>query len=128
MTQEWTDAFQMLPEGEYTFTIEAIGEGVGEGNKRYREWVLVAGNDENRERLNIRLFNWQVTPLLVVLGVRETKTEGKVGFKWDSDDLIGKRFKACLLHNEYNGRKYYKLDMYKEAEGVNTGTEDTIPF
>ena len=123
MSKEWSEGYQMLPEGEYIFSVQSISESVGEGTKRYREWVLTTLDGENPEKLTMRFYSWQVAPLIAVLGFKQIKNEqGRVGYEWNTSDAIGKSFKAKIRHKERNGKTFYDIGDFQQV------ADTDIPF
>jgi hypothetical protein len=112
--------FNLVPEGNYTFTVLGRPEKIRTAKTSYRKWKL--GITEKKlvtNEITVFLFPWESKELLLAVGGKEEGNE----IVWDDEEVDQKTFDADLKHNSYkdnNGEDKIKYAL--------SNCQESIPF
>ena len=112
--------FSLPSEIEHIVQVFEVSEEMPTKKTHYRKWKFNLEEDGEVMQVRMNLFPWEAVKVLQALGY-EKDEEGY--FDWEVEDVVNKKLKATVFHEEYNGKKYAKL---KDFMPLASSTD--IPF
>ena len=115
------------PEGVYGFTVQEFEKTFSKSNKKMAKLSLELDSSAHNWKVMdyiVLTQQWKLAQFFETLGLKQ-KGVALVRMPWDK--VVGASGHVQIIHEEYNGKVYCKVDRYtiKDIEGESEGV---LPF